>query len=104
LEALLVLLEESVLRLLEDADQRILVERIERDHRREAPDQLRDHPEAQQVLGLDARERVVAVIGLRGSPVEADATLPLPRLDHLVQPIERATADEEDVLRVDLDV
>src|SRR5690606_22916725 len=95
-----------VLRLRENADQRILIERIERHHRREAADQLGDQPETEQVVRLDTLERT-AIVGRRRRAiraVEADAALAAPGFDDLLQTIERTTADEQDVLRVDLDV
>ena len=53
LEQLLVLLGERVLGLDQDPHQRVLVERLERHHHRQAADQLGDQPEAEQVVGLD---------------------------------------------------
>ena len=57
-EQLHVLLGERVLRLLEDLDQRVFVERLERYHDRQAADQLGNQPVAQQIIGLHFAERV----------------------------------------------
>ena len=54
LEELLVLLQQRVLRLDEDADQRVLVEAVHRADDRQPADELGDQPELQQVLGQDA--------------------------------------------------
>src|SRR5690606_13827483 len=86
-------------------DHRVLGQRIERDRDGEPADQLGDEPETEQVLRLDAREGTVALDGIRPRrTVEPDATLAATGLDDLLQPIEGAAADEEDVPRVDLDV
>ena len=58
----------------EDPHQRVLVERLERDHHREAADQLGDEAEAEQVVRLDLGEGVLAVArcggGLRAAPLK----------------------------------
>src|SRR6185437_14275446 len=51
-----------------------------------------------EVAALRHPEPAIAVA------VEADPLLPLTRLDDLLQPVEGAAADEEDVAGVDLDV
>src|SRR5688500_8534830 len=107
-EQLRVLLRERVLRLLEDPHQRLLVEPLEGHRDREAAHQLGDQPEAEQVVRLYLREGVLRQLGganrvsldLR----EADLPTSRARLDDLLQPVERPAADEQDVLRVDLDV
>src|SRR5688500_1809963 len=107
-EQLLVLLGERVLRLLENPDERFLIERVERDAHRQTPDELRDQSVAKQIVGLDFGERaLLGVIGLAGQDLflgEADLPATGARFDDLVEPIERAPADEQDVLGVDLDV
>ena len=105
LEVLLVLLEDRVLGLDEDPHQRGLVQVVERRHDRQPPDELRDQPELQQVLGLDLGEHVAELaVGLAPDlGAEAHAGLPDAALDDLVQPDERPAADEQDVRRVDLD-
>ena len=57
LEQALVLLDQRVLRLLQDPLQRVLVEVLERREHRQAADELGDQAELQQVLGLDLRGR-----------------------------------------------
>ena len=52
LEQLLVLLHQRVLRLGQDVDQRVLVELVQRRDHRQAADELGDHAELEQVLGL----------------------------------------------------
>src|SRR5262245_147816 len=105
LEELLVLLQQRVLRLDEDADERLLVEAVHRADHRQAADELGDQPELQQVLGQHVGEDRPEVLLLRLADVrpEADAVVPDPALDDLVDAGERAPAEEEDVRRVDLD-
>src|SRR5256884_926625 len=108
LEQLLVLLREGVLRLDEDTDERVLVQRVERHHHRQPAHELGNEAVAQQVVGLDVSEGVAldllhdAFLDLfLGEP---DLPPPGAGLDDLLEPVERAAADEEDVPRVDLDV
>src|SRR5687767_5182722 len=106
-EELLVLLGERVLGLEENPDERVFVERLERDDDRKTPDELGNQPEAKQVVGLDFG---VGVLLVELGPVaaaragEADLLPAGAGLDDLLEPVERAAADEQDVLRVDLDV
>src|SRR2546426_8834469 len=58
LEELLVLPGEGVLRLLQDADQRRLVELLERGDDREPPHGIGDQPDLEQVLGLHLVQEV----------------------------------------------
>ena len=105
LEHLLVLPNQRVLRLGEDAHQRLLVERAHRPHRRQPADELGDHPVLDEVLGQHLGEQL-ARIALRlrlHRAVEADALVADAALDDLLQPGERATEDEQHVRRVDLD-
>src|SRR5213594_927488 len=108
LEQLLVLLREGVLRLDEDTNERVLVQRVERHHHRQPAHELGNEAVAQQVVGLDVGEGVAldllhdAFLDLfLGEP---DLPPPGAGLDDLLEPVERAAADEEDVPRVDLDV
>ena len=55
LEELLVLLDQAVLRLGEDVDQRVLVELVQRGDDRQAADELGDQAELEQVLRLHLR-------------------------------------------------
>src|SRR6266480_2801393 len=108
LEQLLVLLGQRVLGLDEDADERVLVQRVERYRHREPAHQLGDEPVAQQVVGLHVDEGVL--LELLGLPLrelllgEADLPPAGTRLDDLLEAVERPAADEQDVLGVDLDV
>ena len=101
-----ILLDERVLRLGQDADQRVLVELFEGSDHRQAADELRDQPVLDQVLGLDSLQRVADVLGILEAAhfgAEADAGALRTLADDLFQSVERAAADEEYVRRVDLD-
>ena len=100
----LVLLGQGVLRLDEDLHQRFLEQRRHRAHDGQAADELGDQAELDQVLGEHVAQdlAVVAVLAVHLG-AEPDAALADAALDQLVQTGERATADEEDVRRVDLD-
>ncbi len=105
LEQLAVLLGERVLRLGQDRHQRRLVELIERRHHRQAADEFRNQAELDQILGLDVVEHVLAVrlgVGAAHLGGEADAALLRAVQDDLLEPRERAAADEQDIGGVDL--
>src|SRR5207248_6059258 len=105
LEQALVLLDQRVARLGEDAYQRVAVEAAHvRDYRQPA-DELGDQPELEHVLGHDLGEDVVerTVVDRPQVGAEAEAALADPGLDDPVEPGERAAADEQHVGRVDLD-
>src|SRR5205814_10215134 len=72
----------------------------------QAPDELGDHAELDQLFGLDQREQFAdAAVVLRGhGGAEAEALLSGAPLDEIFDPVEGASADEEDVGGVDLDV
>ena len=101
----LVLPHERVLRLAQDLDERALVELVERGHDRQTADELRDQAELDEVLGMNLREQLAGrLLFLRGDlRAEAHRRLRQPALDDVLQPDERAAADEEDVRGVDLD-
>src|SRR5262245_16698566 len=104
IEVLLILLDDRVLRLLEDADQRRVVEVVQRGDDGEPADEFRDEAVAQQVLRLDHREQITHA-PLRMALdlcAEAHARAPHPALDVLVEADERAAADEQDVGGIDL--
>ena len=105
LEHLLVLAHEGVLRLGEDLHQRVAVEAAHGAHRRQAADELGDHPVLDEVLGQHLGEQLAGVaLGLRlHRAVEADALVADAALDDLLQPGERPTQDEQHVRGVDLD-
>src|SRR5256885_1096397 len=104
-EVLLVLLDDRVLRLPKDPDQRRLVEVVERRDAREPPDELGDEAVLQQVLRLDHRQEIAhaALLATLDVGAEAHARPPDARLDDLLQPDERTAAEEEHVRRVHLD-
>src|SRR3954467_11110762 len=99
LQQLAVLLGEGIPRLGEDVHQRHLVQLLQRGHHRQPADELGDHAELEQVLGLNVSQelRHVALV-LRGDLRPEPQRLPLlALLDDVLQPAERAAADEEDV-------
>src|SRR3989441_651767 len=107
LEQLLVLLREGVLRLDEDTDERVLVQRVERHHHRQPAHELGNEAVAQQVVGLDVGEGgaldLLHDAFLDLFLVDPDLPPPGAGLEDLLEPVERAAADEEEVPRVDLD-
>src|SRR5205823_3268062 len=78
---------------------------VQRDDDRKTADELRDEAVLEQVLWLKVLQRLGddPLLGPVGWSAEPDRPSPDSLLDHLLEPIERATADEEDVRRVDLD-
>src|SRR5256886_15721739 len=104
-EELLVLLHERVLRLGEDAHDVLLVQVVQRDDDRQAADELGDEPVLQKVLRLQVLEslRNGLALDLRVWRAETDRAPADALLDHFLQAVERAAADEKDVGRVDLD-
>ena len=104
LEQALILLDQRVLRLGQDLDQRILVEVLQRREHRQAADEFRDQAELQQVLRLDLAEDLAGAAVLRRIDLgaEADRGRRAAVGDDLVQAGEGAAADEQDVGRVDL--
>ena len=101
----MILLAERVFRLGQDADEIVLAQSLQRGDDRQTADQLGDDSEFQKIVRLDQLEEladvVVALALDRG--VEADGGGIGALLDDLVEPVERAAADEEDVGRIDLD-
>src|SRR6266849_5454817 len=104
-EELLVLLDERVLGLGENAHDVLLVEVVQGHDDRQPSDELRDEPVLQQVLRLHELERLghslALDLGVRRPETDGAAADAL--LDDLLQPIEGTTADEQDVRGVDLD-
>src|SRR5438093_6853049 len=104
-EQLLILLDESVLRLGQYLDQCLLVEFHERRHDRQPPYELGYEPVFDEVFGLDRAEDLADVLAvLQASHVrtEADAALFGAAADDLFQAVERSPADEQDVRGVHL--
>src|SRR5664280_713241 len=104
-EKRLVLLEERVLRLLQDGDESRAVEVVQRGDDRDTPDELRDHSELDHVLGMRLLEDVAGALLFLGDDLRAEAHGPLgePPPDDVLEAHEGAAADEQDVRRVDLD-
>src|SRR5229473_3162073 len=99
-EELLVLLDESVLRLGEYLDECLFVQFLQRRHDRQPPDELRYQPVLDKVFGFDRPQDLADVLAvLQASHVraEADAALLGAAADDLLQAVERSAADEQDV-------
>src|SRR6266851_6431998 len=104
-EEFLVLLHERVLGLGEDADDVLLVKVVQGHDDRQASDELGDEAVLEQVLRLHVLEgfgnRLALDLRVRRSEPDRAAADSL--LDNLLQPVESAAADEQDVGGVDLD-
>ena len=102
-EEALVLLDERVLRLDQDLDEILALQLVHRRDDRQPADELGDQPVREEILGHDVREqlRLVRVVPRADVRAEADRVLADPLADDLLEPRERAAADEEDVRRVD---
>src|SRR5437016_6750263 len=98
------LLDQRILRLHQNLHQRLFAELVERGHHRQPPDQLGDQPELDQVLRLNVLQQVAdrMVSRARDLGAEADSAALRAVADDLLQPVESASADEQDVGRVDL--
>src|SRR5579883_2750249 len=104
LEEPLILLDEGILGLGQDVDQRALVEIVKRRYDGEAADELRYEAELQEVLGLEIAQDLagLALLGTAHLGAEADRG-PLPAMgDDLFEAGEGAAADEENVGGIDL--
>src|SRR5262249_3835438 len=101
----LVLLDERVLGLAQDLDESRLIQLRERRAHRQPADELRDHAELDEVLGVDLlQERARALLLLGGDlRSEAHRLLGHAAADDVLESHERAAAEEQDVRRVDLD-
>src|SRR6266576_1286460 len=104
LEQPLVLLHQRVLGLGENELEGGLVEILERRHDRQSADELGDQAIFQEVLRLDLTENFAGLAILRRQDLgaEADRGRPPARRDDLLEPIEGASAHEQDVGGVDL--
>src|SRR5207237_7731579 len=72
----------------------------------QAADELRDHAELDQVARLDQRQHLAdaaVVLGLHGG-AEAQALLARAPLDDVLDAVERAAADEQDIRCINLNV
>src|SRR5215211_3552856 len=103
LEEALELLDERVARLGQDRDQVVTRELVDDRDDGQAPYELRDQAVLDEVLGQDLLEELpgVLVVLRADRRAEADALVPDPPLDHLVEVGEGTTADEQDVGGVD---
>ena len=100
----LILLDDGVLGLGEDLDERVLVQRVEADHDGKPADELGNEPEFGEVLRLDFLQQGVIHFRTAQTEVAAEAHggVVLAGGHDLIQPDERPAADEENVGRVDL--
>src|SRR5262249_40086172 len=104
LEQFFVLLNERVSRLGEDRAKRIGVERVQVGHYRQTAEQLGDEAEMLQVLRIHVLQQVfLHMLLLLLIDVETDGVGIDPAGDELVDAVEGAAADKENVLRIDLD-
>src|SRR5579884_1904545 len=102
-EELAVLLGDRVARLDQDAHQRALVQRLQADYDRQPADELRDQPVFEQVVGVELLEEVRRVLLGAHLGAEADRAPAADALaDDVLEPLEGAAADEQDVRSVDL--
>src|SRR6266853_2045046 len=104
-EQLLILLDESVLRLGQYLDQGLLVEFLERRQNRQPPDELGNKPILDEVFRLNGPQDLADVLAvLQASHVgtKADPALFRAAADDLFQAVERSPADEQDVRGVHL--
>src|SRR5689334_8910952 len=105
-EHLVVLLDQRVLRLDQNLDQRRFVELVERRNDRQPSHELGNEAELDQVLGLGAAQKdrhAAAIVGRRDFGTEADTGFRRSLTDDLLETVECAAAHEQDVRRVDLD-
>lgn len=106
-EQLLVLAHNAVLRLGQNSDKSFLVQRVKHRHNGQTADQLGDETELDEVVRLDLLQQLLARLILvqrcAQLAAKAEGGVVGALLNELFQPIERAAADEQDILRVDLD-
>jgi hypothetical protein len=102
-EETLVLAHERVLRLGEDLDEVLARELVHGRDDGQAPDELGDEAERDEVLRHDLAQELRALARVARAHLggEAHGVLADPALDDLVEARERTAADEEDVRRVD---
>ena len=95
---------ECILRLDQDLDQGVLAQFVERGDDRQTADQFRDQAELDQVLGFGIAQHIAdrPLARARHLGAEADAALLRAVADDLLESVEGAAADEQDIGRVDL--
>ncbi len=105
-EQRLVLLDQGVLRLGQHANHGVEVQRPQRRDDRQAADQLGNHAELEDVVAGDLLEQIAQfqLIVADAFLGEADGAFAQSPADDVVEPDERAAADEQDVAGVHLDV
>src|SRR5262249_19375378 len=80
------------------------VERVAADDHRQAPHELGDHAELDQVFGAGlAAQRVLVVLGGGYLGAEAQTALAHATADDVLEAVESTAADDQDVRGVDLD-
>ena len=102
-EHLPVLLDQRVFRLLEDPHQSIFVQIAQVDRDWETPHEFGDETELLEIRGFDERQELVSFLPTRFL-TETDTPPAEAGLDDLFQAVESASANEEDVAGVELDV
>src|SRR5260221_6088325 len=105
LEQPLILLDESVLRLGQYLDQRLLVEIVERRDDGEAADEFGDQAEFEQIFRFEIAQDLagLALLGTADLGTKADRGTLATLGNELLQPGEGAAADEQDIGGVDLE-
>src|SRR6266540_4160506 len=102
-EEALVLLDERVLRLGQDLDEVLTLKLVDGGDNRQPTDELGDQTVREQILRHHVRQQLRGhvVVARANVGAEADRVLARALADDLLEPRERAAADEQDVRRVD---
>ena len=101
----LILFDNRVLRFCQDPDHRASVQLVKRNDNRHSADKFRDQAELDEILRLNLLQNIADVPLLLCPDIrlESHASGIHPALNDLVQSFERASADKQDVGRVNLD-
>src|SRR6266545_1712071 len=104
LEELLELLDQAVLRFGQDIDERFLVQLVECGEDRQPADELRDEAELEEVFRLHELEQLAELEFFLRLDVgaEPECSLSHAALNDLIEPDERAAANEQNVGGIDL--
>ena len=99
-----ILLDQRILGLGQNLDQRLFVQILKRCHHGQAADEFRDQAEFQQILGLHLTQDFpgTALIRVAHFSAEANARTLAAGADDLFKPGKCATANEQDVRRIHL--
>ena len=102
----LVLTQNRVLRLRDDPLEILAGEILERDLDGQSSDELGDHPEFDEIVGMELREKRLYVLRAPGLDIgpEAERVLGDAALDDLVEAHEGAAADEQDIGGIDAEI